>query len=190
MEFAEDTDILALYRARDQKAISETDKKFGTLCRRIAQGILGSPEDAEECCNDALYRVWEAIPPAAPSNLGAYCVTTVRNIACNRRAKGKTQKRGSGEIPAMLDELAECVPDRAANTPLSALEMKEMQDALNRFLGTITPEARTMFILRYWGGMSITDIMKKCGSGRSSVKMTLMRTRNKLKAFLREEDLL
>ncbi len=190
MQIADDTDILALYRARDQKAIAETDKKFGSLCRRIAQGILGSHEDAEECCNDALFRLWEAIPPAEPQNLGAYCVTTVRNIACNRRAKQKTAKRGNGELPVMLDELAECVPDRASETPLSALEMKAMTDALNRFLGTVSPEARTMFILRYWGGMGITDIMKKCGAGRSSVKMTLMRTRNKLKAFLREEDLL
>ena len=42
----EDTEIVALYWARDQRAITESGDKYGTYCASIARNILGSPEDA------------------------------------------------------------------------------------------------------------------------------------------------
>ena len=36
----EDTGIIALYWKRDERAIAETDSKYGSLCRRIAMNIL------------------------------------------------------------------------------------------------------------------------------------------------------
>ncbi len=44
----EDRDIIALYLERDQKAIVETEKKYGRYCYSIAYNILYNAEDAEE----------------------------------------------------------------------------------------------------------------------------------------------
>ena len=54
----EDSGIIALYWQRDQRAISETDSKYGLFCRSLAQRILSSREDAEECVNDTWHRAW------------------------------------------------------------------------------------------------------------------------------------
>lgn len=89
--FADDQ-IIALYFSRDQQAIAHTEKKYGSLCQSIAKCILGSREDAEECVNDALFKLWEAIPPAKPQNLAAFLTVTVRNMACNRRAQKKNRQ--------------------------------------------------------------------------------------------------
>ena len=187
MPAATDAQIISLFHSRDQKALSATQQKYGGLCHSIAKNILGSSEDAEECLNDALLRLWESIPPANPKNLAAYLSVTVRNIACNRRAAANAAKRGGGEMDVALSEIENVLasPDRSD----AVLDTMALSEALNRFLGGLLPEARVMFVLRYWGDLTIGEIAEKCGVGQSKVKMSLLRTRNDLKAFLEEEGL-
>ena len=44
----DDTQIVALYWARDEAALAESEQKYGGYCRAIALGILESREDAAE----------------------------------------------------------------------------------------------------------------------------------------------
>ena len=62
-----DTELLAMFNDRDQAALSETQKQYGGFCFRIAVNILGCREDAEECLNDALMKLWNSIPPIRPA---------------------------------------------------------------------------------------------------------------------------
>ena len=45
--YVEDREIVALYLARSETAIVETDKKYGRYCHYIAYRILENEEDAE-----------------------------------------------------------------------------------------------------------------------------------------------
>lgn len=58
-----DEEIIALYWSRSEKAISETQLKYGSYCHRIAFRILQNSEDSEECVNDTYLKAWETIPP-------------------------------------------------------------------------------------------------------------------------------
>lgn len=49
----EDAQIIELFFARSEDAISELDMKYGKLCHKLADNILASAQDAEECVNDA-----------------------------------------------------------------------------------------------------------------------------------------
>jgi len=44
----EDASIVALYWARDERAVTESASKYGAYCHAIARRILENPEDAEE----------------------------------------------------------------------------------------------------------------------------------------------
>ena len=68
----EDNQIVDLYWERDERAISESDAKYGAFCARIAMNILDNAQDAEECVNDTYLRAWNAIPPNRPTKLGAF----------------------------------------------------------------------------------------------------------------------
>ena len=48
----EDAQIIELFFARSEDAISELDKKYGKLCHKLADNILASAQDAEECVSD------------------------------------------------------------------------------------------------------------------------------------------
>ena len=59
----EDSQIINLYYSRNEQAITESDRKYGPLCRRISFNILSVKEDAEECVNDTWFAAWKRMPP-------------------------------------------------------------------------------------------------------------------------------
>lgn len=69
----EDAQIIELFFARSEDAISELDKKYGKLCHKLADNILASAQDAEECVNDAYLSTWNAIPPQASGIASGVC---------------------------------------------------------------------------------------------------------------------
>ena len=104
----EDAQIVKLFSERKELALEETRLKYGEYCRVIAHNILGSEEDAEECINDALIRLWNIIPPHNPKSLKAMLGKITRNIALNRYDSSNAQKRGGGQTELVLNELTEC----------------------------------------------------------------------------------
>jgi len=80
----EDAQIIELFFARSEDAISELDMKYGKLCHKLADNILASAQDAEECVNDAYLSTWNAIPPQRPESfrrLSARSSAAVRSRA-------------------------------------------------------------------------------------------------------------
>lgn len=100
-----DKDIVALFEKRDEQAIKECRAAYGSYCHGIALRILESQEDAEECVADTWLRAWNAIPPAKPCSLSSYLGAITRNLACDTYRRKHQQKRGTGEIPLVFDEM-------------------------------------------------------------------------------------
>ena len=179
----EDEKIVGLYFARDELAITETQKKYGTLLFGIAKRILGADIDAEECLNDALLGTWNSIPPAEPDNLRAYVCKIVRNLSVKRLNYNLAEKR-SVNSEVSLDELEAVLPDGAA---LEELERIDLSIILDSFLRTLSPETRAVFVRRYFFFDSISDIAADLGLSKGSVKTSLWRTRSKFKEYLQEK---
>ena len=76
--------LIDLYWTRDEKAIQETETKYGKLCTHIAKNILNSYEDCEECVNDTYFTVWNLIPVQRPNRFSAFISRITRNIALKR----------------------------------------------------------------------------------------------------------
>ena len=179
----EDREIIALYFSRAESAIAETAKKYGGYCRAIAQRILKSPEDAEECLSDTWLGAWNAIPPQAPNCLRLFLGRITRNLALDRYAYRRAEKRNS-DFDAVLEELSECVGGGSAEADFDAALLGE---AISRYLAACKREQRQVFLRRYWYGDSIQEIAKEFSFTQSKVKSMLHRTRQGLRAFLREE---
>ena len=48
---------------RSERAIEETDSKYGKLCRSISMGIVDDRRDSEEVINDSWLALWNSLPP-------------------------------------------------------------------------------------------------------------------------------
>lgn len=180
----EDKKIVELYWQRDEKAIAETSAKYGRYLTAISLNILGAFEDAEECVSDTYIRAWNAMPPNRPKILQAFLGKITRNISFNRYKLCRTEKRGGGEISAVLHELEECVSD--SKYVESELERREMARAIDDFLDSLSEKKRDIFVLRYWYSESVSKIAKRFNMKETAVSMTLSRIRAQLRSFLLE----
>ena len=182
----DDSKIIALYFERSEDAIAESQAKYGKYCYKIAQNILASPEDAEECVNDTWVKAWGVIPPQRPKKLSAFFGTITRNLALNRAESFFAKKRG-GVILPILDELAEILPaDGGEEETVDAIVMK---DAINSFLATLSRDVRIIFLQRYWYCRSVKEIARDLGLTESNVYVILSRTRKEFKAHLEKEGI-
>ena len=180
-----DSEIVQLYWERKPEAISVTSDKYGGYCKSIAKSILGSAEDAEECVNDTYMNAWNSMPPHKPAMLSTFLGKIARNLAFNRYKSNHADKRGGGELPAVLDELEECVSGKSDVE--QELDNKELANAISEFLRSLSPQKRKVFVCRYWYSDSISDIADRCGMKVGAVTMTLSRLRLKLRSYLLEK---
>lgn len=179
---SDESRIIARLNARDEQILHEIRETYGKLCGALAFRMLGNREDAEECVNDMLLSVWNSIPPNLPVSLEAYLVTLVRRAAIDRLRTEHRQKRGGTQFAQALDELAEVLP--ANDSVESEIEQRELNRALREFLETLTPEPRHIFMQRYFMSMPLQEIASANGMNLSAVKMSLSRTRKKLRDYL------
>ena len=180
----DDKKIIELFFARDEKAISETEKKYGKLARYVASNILSSREDAEECVSDTWLRAWNAIPPEKPARLGAWLSTVTRRLALTRYEKRTAAKRYGG-METSLEELSECV----AAGSLTLADEVALSNAINSFLASLPTRTRMIFMRKYWYMDSVADIARAMGMGESAVKVSLHRTREKFRKHLDKEGI-
>ena len=67
---------------------------------------------------------------------------------------------------------------------------RELQKAINEFLGGQKKLDRLFFIRRYWFAESISEIATTYGKSDNYVRVHLYRTREKLKQYLNREGLI
>lgn len=179
----EDFKIIELFFSRSEDAISETATKYGKLCHSIAGNILGSSEDSEECVNDTYLALWNCIPPKRPSDLMAFISKITRNLSLKKLEYNLAKKRDSG-ITLSLSELEEILPDKAIS---EKFDDEEIGNIISDFLKKEKPDARNVFIRKYWYFDSVSDIAKRYKFSESKVKSMLFHTRNRLKKHLIKE---
>ena len=149
----DDSRIIELYEARDERAIRETSDKYGAYIRKIAGNILGSREDTEECVNELLFRVWNTIPPNRPKVLSAYLALITREVSIDAFRKSHRKKRADSEYALSYEELSEVLADRKDETE-ELISRMALEELLNRFLSKRPKETRAIFLIS-----SITSII-------------------------------
>lgn len=184
----EDRQIVELFWDRDQQALIHTQKKYSAYCTTIAQNILENKEDARECVNDTWLCAWNTIPPNRPENLQFYLAKITRNEALDRYRKHHAAKRGGGTMDLALEELSECLASR--EDPQLTCQAKELEAAINRFVGSLPARDGNVFLRRYFFLESIDVITKRYGITQNHVSVILNRSRRKLKRYLEKEGLL
>ena len=180
----EDDKIIDLFWRRSEEALTAVHRKYARYCYSISFRILRSNEDAEECVNDALLRLWDAIPPARPQMFRIYLGKITRNLSLNYLEKAQAQKRGGGEVELLLSELEDCIPSKEED-----FNQQDTIDLINQFLQETSITKRKIFVRRYWYGSTIKEIAADFSYSESNVSTTLFRLRAQLKERLEEEGI-
>lgn len=176
-----DAEIIDLFWARSESAITELGKKYDRLARSVAMNILHNRQDTEECMNDSYLGMWNSLPPEKPQVLPAFFTAITRNLALKLYRYRHASKRN-----AIMEELTEFV----AVTPSPEEEINYTADIISNFLSTLDKPSRVLFMRRYYLGESVADAAKALGITENHAGVKLSRMRAKLKKVLVEEGIL
>lgn len=179
-----DEAILALYNARNEDAIAQTDKKYRNYLYTVAYNILASHEDSEECLSDTYFKAWNAIPPAMPKILRAFLGKITRNTAVDRCDLETRQKRVPGAMCDSLSDFEGMVPDRRCMEDV--LEAKAIGQIITEYLDTVSDRKLYMFMSRYYFMVPVKEIAGKLRIGESAVRKQLLQMKQALRKRLQE----
>ncbi|MFI3254214.1 MAG: RNA polymerase sigma factor [Eubacteriales bacterium] len=179
----DDTEIIALYTKREERAISETKSKYGGKLIGLSVKILGNLEDSEECVSDTYFQLWNKIPPEMPQYFFGFMAKICRFLAFGKLDSQKAKKR-TADVVTLSQELETCIADTLADIPFEEIALSQI---LEQFLDGLPQEKRLIFLRRYWFSDSIEEIPARFLCSESKVKTTLHRTRAELKIHLQKE---
>lgn len=181
----EDREIVELFWTRSERAIAESNAKYGSYCFAVADNILDSKEDSMECVNDTWLRSWNVIPPKRPDKLKLFFAKITRNLSIDKVRKRTAQKRGMGNFETALNELEECISGDSFID--DALDKKLLSECIEAFLQSIAKRDRQFFLRRYFFTEAVSDIAARFEVSENAVSVSLYRTRAKLKKHLEKE---
>ena len=172
-----DNEIIDKLFDRDEQAISDTEEKYGSLCRKIACNILNDYSEASACVNTSYFNLWSSVPPNKPKSLKAYICSIVRNNAL--RMKKKNPPQSDDMFFMELSEAFQGVRDTEEE-----FDSKNLSSCINSFLSIQKEENRKVFVLRYYYNFTYKDIAYALRIKEATVKTKLFRLRDELKGYL------
>ena len=183
----EDRVLVEQYLARDEQAIAGTARKYGRALTVLSERITEDASDAEDCVNDTYLDAWNCIPPHRPYDyLYAFLARITRHLSLDR-IRYRNRLRRDGTVVELSAELEACIPS-PDNDPVSWGDDR-FATVLNAFLASEKTLSRRIFLRRYWHMDSIEQIAARYGVTKGSVKSSLFRSRERLRAHLEKEGL-
>ncbi len=173
-------EIIELLERREQKGLALLQDRYAPYCYSIIYQLLRDHEQTEEALSDVWLQAWNTIPQAKPENLRPYLAKAARNTAIHYLQYNSAQKRSG--MTVLLDELEECIPD-----PQWECDRDWLKELLHRFVGSLNPEERQLFLRRYWYGDTVEELAVAMSSSRTRITGILFRIRKRLKIYLKTE---
>ena len=169
---------------RNEAGLASAKTQYGAYCLYIANNVLHSEQDAEECLNDALLAAWNRIPPHEPVSLKAFLSKLIRDIAISRFRESHAAKRGSGTLTEVLDDLAETIPSSFSVD--EEVEANALSALIEGWLRAQKRDERVLFIRRYYYGESVKSLAAACGCSQQKMAQIMLRLRRSLKKAIED----
>lgn len=185
-EIIADEQIIELYWRREEKAIQETDKKYGQFLFRIAYNILHERLDCEECQNDTYLGVWNAIPPTRPTVFPAFITQIMRRIAINRYKEKASKKRIPSEHTISMEDVNGTL--HGDDSVAVKYEMAEVGKIINNYVRELSDRQRYIFIDRFYLAESVETIATDLSISVPTVYREIDKIKHSLKLYLEWND--
>jgi RNA polymerase sigma-70 factor (ECF subfamily) len=166
--------------------------EFKVLCQRhsdeiyrFARSFLANQADAEDATQEVLLRLWNHLPKMYPFNLRAWLLRTTRCYCLD-----EIRRRTNRAAPILADdEVLDDQPDESAVNPSIAADNSFRLDRARGLLLKLPENLRSVFVLYEVNGLRYREIADVLGIPINSVKVYLLRAREKLSKLIEEEKL-
>ncbi|ADG68078.1 RNA polymerase sigma factor, sigma-70 family [Planctopirus limnophila DSM 3776] len=170
---------------------------FTLLVRRYEQRLFrsmtrisGSPEDAEDICQEAFTRAWRAISKFRGES---QFYSWVFRIALNLLRSSKRQLKASVSLDAVRDAIGDDLEDQRADVdPSHSLQVRDQQRVVQEAMDAMEESFRTVLVLTDLEEMSYEEIARvvdcPVGTVRSRIHRARQEFRGRMERLLRQEQ--
>lgn len=170
-----DQDLVDLMRSGDERALIEVYDRYWDKMLAVAYNRLGNLEEAEECVQDVLYKLWKLRDDFALSgiNLINYLSRAIRNQSFNVLDRRHRERLKSEQFN----------PTEAINhlSPEHSLMVRELQQQLDNAIKALPSQCQLVFKLSRQEGLSNKEIANKLELSENTVKSHLKKADKEIK---------
>lgn len=166
--------------AGDEAAMTRLYDEAHALVFRQAIQVLREPADAEEVVLDTFMQAWRTACDYDPrrASVGTWLVMMARSRAIDRL---RARSAATRHVEPIDDRLEPAAADRG---PEETTRWALLTEDLRAALATLSPEARELIGLAYFGGLSHTQLAARLGQPLGTVKGRLRRATGALREAL------
>jgi RNA polymerase sigma-70 factor (ECF subfamily) len=183
-----ESELIRRAQAGDGEAFCQLARQYGRRIYALALHYCRRAEDAEDLSQEVWLKAFAAIRSFRAES-GFY--TWLRQITVNtflndRRAE--TVTRDEVRTRVRLDSLSEVAgeethaPELSRGDSENGFHRQLMVGRVMQALGGLTPQQRLVFLLKHREGMTCAEIAEAVGTSTGSVKKSLFRSVQKLRA--------
>lgn len=165
----------------NQRAFEILMEKHESKMYAVALRMCKNREDAQDCLQDAMLRIYKALPTfKGQSSFSTWAYRITMNTCLDDLRRKKVRQASS------LDQMLEVgwAPVDENNTAERHLENSELKRNLSRAIQTLPEEMRAAVVLRDVQGFSYEEIANMLSTNVGTVKSRISRGREKLREIL------
>jgi RNA polymerase sigma-70 factor (ECF subfamily) len=191
-----ETDEAALIReaqAGNRPAFEELVRRYDQQVLRLAMNLMRRPEDARDIYQEAFLKVYKNLDRFRfECSFYTWLYRIVTNVCLDQmRRRGSRPEDQAPETPAShsdgpdsLDFFERQQEVRAEANPERRLLGREIGQQISAALQKLSPRERMVFELKHYHGMKLRAIGEVLGTSEETVKNSLFRATQKLRARL------
>lgn len=185
----EERSLIRRAQRGDTVAFEEVVRLYDKNVLRLALQVVGSEEDARDLYQEAFLKIYRSL---GRFRFECRFSTWIYRIVMNVCLDHLRRRRVSPEVPA--PELRESETDffdtvaevRPGLNPEQMVRSQRIGQRIERALATLNPRERLVFELKHYEGLRLRVIGEMFGTTEETVKNSLFRATQKLRAQLAE----
>ena len=168
----------------DARAFEMLMEKHERKMYAVALRMCANREDAQDCLQDAMLRIYKALPSfKGQSSFSTWAYRITMNTCLDDLRRKKVRQASS------VDQLIELgwSPTDENDTPERHADNAELRRSLSRAIQSLPEEMRAAIVLRDVQGFSYDEIAETLNTNVGTVKSRISRGREKLREILSGE---
>lgn len=159
-----DQELVQLMQNGDERVLIEIYNRYWDKMLAVAFNRLGNQEEAEECVQDVLYKLWKLRDDffLAKVELSNYLARAIRNQSFNILDR-RYRERIKSEKYAPEKDINLLSPERQ-------LIIRELREQIDNSINSLPPQCQLVFKLSRQEGLSNKEIAKKLNLSENTVK--------------------
>ncbi|MCK4967309.1 RNA polymerase sigma factor, partial [bacterium] len=180
----DDRELIRQFKDGKESAFSQLVEKHQKKIYHLARRIVLNHLDADEVVQETFIKVYKYIDRYSEE---FQFNTWLYRIAINTALTLIKKRKHGGRSLEELSENEHYEPAGTDDTQQLTID-NEMYNRVKMALETLSPELRSVFVLRTWDEMSYREIARTLHISEGTVMSRLNRARNKLKIIIGEWD--